>query len=581
MFTFLSAPAAITRFFGTFAENPAQAYDFSVEADLLVYSNISFDIHFPPGTPLSANGDFGSIGVGIINSSYGYQNFASPTVPASATNGWAHISVNVDKTQDHLAGVPGIVLDKNNYGGYPHVPIDFWVDNVTANAPPAPPPPPPTIGRPIPAVAGLNCFAAVAGSSGQNDRYHISTVADTGYGFNDQTNVTYSWNILSFPTNSSFGFQQHFFIVGGQPGQYDQAADYNLANCIFITVQATGATNGSGGVMNFRYKTNEPGGNGMLFNSTDGNNHVTYPTNGGPMMPVCSVTAPSVVGTWSVTFNNTTNVTLAGPGGVSTNFVFDPVSAALFADPATLLLGAQPNSASANGQGVVYSSFSVTGNDNPFTDNFLTDTVLNTNYWTKSEANDTNGVVLVPGSAAFWLPWSLPDVNFSLETSSNLVSHKWKDLSTVGTVKANGQREALIDTANLASPKASYFALVKRTFTQLIVLLPGQTLTPGVAPGVTGTPTPADTVNPITVTVYAEDPNFFPVSGPSDMIDLTSSDGNALLPNDAPLNNGVATFTSAVKFGTGGGGTQTITATDTTDPTKTGVNNTSSPIVVN
>ena len=77
----------------------------------------------------------------------------------------------------------------------------------------------------------------------------------------------------------------------------------------------------------------------MIYNTATNN------ANGWPVEPVgfLSTSNYSPLGTWSVTFNNQTNVTLTAPHGQTTNFVFDPASAALFADPATVILGAQPN----------------------------------------------------------------------------------------------------------------------------------------------------------------------------------------------------------------------------------------------
>lgn len=87
-------------FFGMFASNINNGWSTSVEANLLLYDSISFDILVAPDTPLSPNGDFGSIGVGIINNSLGYQQFGTNvTIPAIASNQWVHISVLIDKSQ--------------------------------------------------------------------------------------------------------------------------------------------------------------------------------------------------------------------------------------------------------------------------------------------------------------------------------------------------------------------------------------------------------------------------------------------------------------------------------------------------
>jgi hypothetical protein len=549
-------------FFGTFASNKYNAYDFSVEANMLLYSNISFDILVASNTPLSGAGNFGSIGVGIINStSYGYQQFGSVTIPASASNSWFHASVLVDKAQDNLTTVPGIALDINSYGGYPLFTITNWIDNISANAPPAPPPPPPTLSPPQPAVVGLNCIFTTGGPNGANNRYQVATPSDSGYSWVGSPSVTYSWTITAFPTNTAYSTQQHFFIVNGEPGQYDQAADYNLADCIFLTVQAD---NHGGGVCNFRYKTNEAGGNGMLFNTLSPTNAAN--TNFWPVMPIASLDNPSaILGTWSLTFANTTNVTITAPGGLSTNFNMDPVSAALFVDPVTLLLGAQPNGNN-YGSEVVLGNFSVTGNAAPFSDDFLTDTSLNPTYW-KNLSNDTNGLVEVPPGSKFWVGWSLPATGFGLQVAPQLLSSniQWVSLASLLTIRDNGQLMSLIATNNLPGTNQNYFTVVEHVFTQLQVLLPGETNAPNTPTGKTGTPNPVSLSTDnglINCTVLAVDNHWNPIPGVTDTINITDS-GGGVDPNNAALVNGSGVFT--VYYGSTASGV-TITATDVTTP---------------
>ena len=68
--------------------------------------------------------------------------------------------------------------------------------------------------------------------------------------------------------------------MNGTPGLYDQAADWNLTHCIFITVQED--SNGFA-YMQFRYKTNEPLGLSMVYNTATNN------ANGWPVEPVCQL----------------------------------------------------------------------------------------------------------------------------------------------------------------------------------------------------------------------------------------------------------------------------------------------------
>jgi len=108
-------------------------------------------------------------------------------------------------------------------------------------------------------------------------------------------------------------------------------------------------------------------------------------------------------------------------------------------------------------------------------------------------------------------------------------------------------------------------------FTQMVVLLPGQTFTPGAAPGYSGAPTPVEGGNSgfaeEDITVYAVDAGFNPVNCPLDIIAITTTDGTATLPKNEATANGVVTFSagnSALYFGQDG--TFTITAQDTTNP---------------
>ena len=229
-------------------------------------------------------------------------------------------------------------------------------------------------------------------------------------------------------------------LINGNPGPYDQAADYNFANVIFMTIQQS---NNGTAFFSFSYKTNEPAGNGMTYNTTSPTNTLVN-TNGWPIMPVAKLLANAAVGNWSVTFANSTNVTIAGPGGVSTNFIFDPASAALFTDPESLILGSQPNATNYIGLGVSYGNFSASGVAAPFGENFLAESALNTNNW-RDLSSDPNGDIFVPQGTAYWLGWTLPDPGFSLQsaTTVNAPANAWTDLSLTSIVD-NGNRETLV-----------------------------------------------------------------------------------------------------------------------------------------
>ena len=552
-------------FFGTFGNGGG--YDFSVEANLINYTNISFDIMVPKGTQPDGNGNFGSIGVGIINSGYGYEQFAQPTIPGAASNGWVHIVVPIDQTKPNLATVPGIAFDFNNYGGYPQFPFTNYIDNVQLNLSPVKIPPPKLAGTLRPATVGLNEIATANGQP--YNRYQVETVNNSGLGFLDQPSVTYSWNIQSFPKANADTFQQHFFIADGVPGPYDQAVDYNFANVIIITVQeaANGVAN-----FDFRYKTNEPAGNGMVYNGTSPTNTASNP-NGWPIQPFATLNAPTPVGNWSITFSDVTNVTVTGPGGVSTNFVFDYASAELFQDPATLVLGSQPNDASGYGQGVVYGSFAVSGNDSPFIDQFTNDASLDPSVW-QDLSSDPNGDILVP-TGNDWLDWSLPDSGFSLQTAATLNGGpiSWVSLSPT-TIQNNGSRQALIPLTSLVGTNQGYFRLIERIPYQLQVLLPGETNAPNTLTGKGGTPTPQSVGGEVDAIVNLVDVHWNIISS-SDSVTVTSvTDPTAGTTLATPLVNGTVT----IPFFFDTAGSQTLTATDTTSTNI--LSNTSSSVIL-
>jgi len=556
-------------FFGTFANNIGNGYDFSIKANVTLYTNITFDILVDSNTVPDGAGNFGTIQVGFINSSYGFvQCYSGQTVPGSATNSWVHMTFPIDPTVNGATTIPGIAMSVTSYGAYKNS-RTFWIDNVQMHITPGPPPPPPLVSSTItPAVNGLAMTAT--DGNGQYNRYNVATAPTTGFTFVGQPSVTYSWTNKTWPDSTTAQqWQQQLFLVGGTPGQYDQAVDWNMPNILWFTVQ--GNSDGSG-YLQFRAKTNLPGGNGMIFNTET---NILINTNGWPVEPLGQITATTTLGKWSVTIAQDTNITITTPDGTSTNLVIPPEWAALFNEPMTLCLGDQPNNASGYGQSQVFSSFSVAGNSSPFADNFEADTVLNTNYW-RVLSNDPNGTQLVPAGSFGWLAWTIPDDGFSPQTAGYIggPSSSWVDIS--GTlIKNNGKRNVLVPNAALQAVNQNYFRLIKRDFNGLQVLLPGETAAPGTLTGKTGTPTATDTATLVNVTVNAVDTNgWYLISGVADNIGISSSDTSAILPNNANMVNG--TVTLQILFQTTGSQTVTATNTSTLVP-----NGTSSSITVN
>jgi hypothetical protein len=140
-------------FFGTF--DNAYAYDGSEVMPLSLITNIAFDIHVAPGTPLNTAGNFGTITMALIDPTWnaGILGYLSPfdfspiTIPASATNGWVHLS-DTNLANDLSAYIAsgfqnaaGVAFQYTSYSGYPTSPVTFWIDNVAVTTMPPPPPP--------------------------------------------------------------------------------------------------------------------------------------------------------------------------------------------------------------------------------------------------------------------------------------------------------------------------------------------------------------------------------------------------------------------------------------------------------
>jgi hypothetical protein len=561
--------------FGTF--HNGGDYDGATIYDGTKFSNITFDVHVDPASPVSASGDFGVLQVGLVgqgwpNGGTFYGN--NPTIPGSASNGWAHLDQVIDQTSVGLDTVAGVDFKYTSYAGYPKAPITFWIDNLDVHLAPVVVAPPKLV-APYGTIHGLNLFSGTGnGDQFQRTNLRLQNNLDTGW-LGASAPVTYSFTITNFPDPVKYlGYQAHIFLVTGTSiPSYETAPDYAETNLIFLQVQQ----NADGtGVAYFRYKINEPNQNTNVFTSPP------YlgpgPAHAGTLL---GLSAPTVLGTWSLTFNQDTNVTLAGPGGASTNFSILTETAQAFVAPINVLFGAQPNSPANFGQAVVLAAASVSGIGTPVGDDFMTDLSLDTVTWAIL-SGDVNSVQLIPDDpGARWVKWSLPDSGFGLQTTTNVGNpNSWTTLTgpdaTVGPLTSfasSGSRFVLVPSS-LQSSNQNYFRLDQQAFTKLQVLMPGETAAPGTLPGKTGSPVPETAGVPFQVTVNAVDYNWTVMANVTDVVHLSSSNATATLDPDTALIAGTATLN--VTFNASG--TFTITASDVTDATKTA--NTGSPTTV-
>jgi hypothetical protein len=104
-----------------------------------------------------------------------------------------------------------------------------------------------------------------------------------------------------------------------------------------------------------------------------------------------------------------------------------------------------------------------------------------------------------------------------------------------------------VSKSQLPGVSSGFYGMIQRTFTQLQVLLPGQTNAPGTALGYVGTPIPislnSQGLNTTTITVNACDDSWHIISGITDQIHITTTDSGAYMPSgDLNMVNGTATF---------------------------------------
>ena len=292
-------------------------------------------------------------------------------------------------------------------------------------------------------------------------------------------------------------------------------------------------------------------------------------------------TNSTLVGTWSLQFTGNTSGKVIAPGGNTYPFTLDPSVAANLANPVTVNFGINPsiNSNSIIGEEVLVSQASITGADPlsvnyPTTDNFLQDSVLDTNTWTVN-ALYAPSIWFVPASDAYSVNWTLPDSGFTLLVNSNLNNLSAAPNPGLPSVLLFPGSRTLIPKSVLPPGNIGFFALIQRLPYQLQVLLPGETNAPNTVTGKVGTPATQSDSAPTMVTINMCDANWNIVNS-ADTIHLTSSDNAADLPNDAALANG--TLQIQLIFGSQSPPTYTVTAADDSHPTI--LSNTSSGVTV-
>ncbi|MGO8674265.1 MAG: hypothetical protein ACLQVX_00190 [Limisphaerales bacterium] len=533
-------------------------WDNTTEVNIIgVYTNIVFDFELDPATAPAKDGTFGTLTIGLVTDGWANYQEGSYTIPASATN-WTHVTIPIAPTSPNADKTVGFYLNMWSGGNFTNT-LSFNVDNIGFEALPtnAPPLPPPTMTLEKAGPSGVEIIMDGAGD--QWNRNALSTPAGGGpYLWTSQGTypVTYACTITNFPDIAThLGFEAHMYLVNGDTAPSGQdvsgSPDWTVPDLLIFRVE-NAATN----VMaQIQWKTNYPNANA---------------TN----VPVV-VYAPSAVGTWTLTFTDSTDGILTGPGITATNFSLPADAVQNNFSPATSFLqfGMFKNDGANDGHNNAahgtYSRVQFSGAPaNSFDDSFTGPTLTNKYAW---QVTSSTAVQYVPPGTAWLVDWTLPAIQFNPQ-SAPAITGPWSPAVFTSTYSDSIRMHGLVSQASMAGASAGFFRLIKRPFVQLQVLMPGETSAPNTPTGKTGTPTPQSVGMPFNITVNAVD-SVWNVIPSSDTIDITSSDTTFSPPPDNALSAGTMVF--SVSFNTAG--TFTVTATDVTDPTKTA--GTSSPTV--
>jgi hypothetical protein len=512
-------------------------------------------------------------------------SIAGTNIPASAAGGWTHVSIPVNPAQANLGAVNGIVFHKwihQQWGIVSNTVARFWIDNLVFKGNAAPPLPPIVSAPTAKAIPGLNIWLASANSA--YDRQEVCSLVTNGLSWVGHATagnpVTYSFTVTGYPNSQNC---QLFCLLSPNPVAMDNALDWNETNVVYLKMQG-GVTNAT---LSFQYKINEVSGQDMYGG---GGIYTNAPGSGNPESGFLATVSPAtggVLGTWKVKFTSNTAVQLIAPDNTTTNFTMPAYNAALFAEsPAAgrpgvyVYLGGQMNTPEdAANQAFVFSNFSITGTPGAFSENFLTDTVLDTTNKWATPGSAPFGTFIIPATdvGGLWLQWTLPDSGFSLQSSATLLGSSLAWTSPTSTpIGMVGVVKQLVTPSQLPAGNDAFFRLIKRTFTKLQILLPGEIAAPNTSSGKTGTPVvqhadPGDGSEAFNVIVNSVDNDWNLVNGTTDTIHLASSDSGNFLVNEIPadLNLSGGTVTFSVLFLADG--SATITATDVTDGSKTGI----------
>jgi hypothetical protein len=531
-------------------------FAFNQTIDLSQYVTFECDIKVDiANSTLTDTGDYGIVQLIAQNWNAGQQGW-TPLATITITNmsGWQHFTASLASYQNTCLQLV-VAFISNQYGAAPYAgPCHYWLDNLVLTSKPLPAP---TI-RSVKAAAPNGLTLLPTGNS-QWSRvmvYPGGASASGDYSWHNKTfPVTYSFTFKDFPTVNDYA--ANLFIIPTTTTQYgwqDTSVDWNCTNGLFLNFTANTDNPATSWNIGLSGKTNNPGAN--PYNITN-YNYSKLPN-----------------GTWTLTFHNNTDLTITAPDGSTKDVSLPAAEEAAIANAsgntaAMAYIGVMNRNITNIGIPAVMSHIGLTNGTTDISDSFTT-SPLNSNIW--NALTGPNDESVQAGDQFLYMTWDTPnDGGYSSVVASSSLKGPWYDVSANNNwfliqPGPTAYKDTLITRSAVhaalggAEANGAFFRLLKRAYTQLQVLMPGETNAPNTLTGKVGTPDPATAGSTfLTVTINAVDPTFHIVNN-NHTINLTSSDGSIIWGNQNPSLSG-GTVQTTVQFYTTG--SQTITATDT------------------
>jgi hypothetical protein len=218
--------------------------------------------------------------------------------------------------------------------------------------------------------------------------------------------VSYSFDISAYDVNPPIN-EFHLFLTPlafDQGGVVNEYTDYSTAsNNLRLIITGGVAGNPPSAVLaQVDWKTN-------IINSN-------------PTQIALSITNPTMIGTWTLTFNSPSTGTLKAPGATPAAFTIgDPNVSTDFANPMAFFIGVQPDPTTAIGQHLEMTGVRTAGVASPGVPiNSDLTTGIDTNIWSMAATELTTWMLAVTNTTSWWVSSSYPDSGAVLATTPNL-----------------------------------------------------------------------------------------------------------------------------------------------------------------